>query len=875
MIALLLSIIVVPNLFAQSANLTPKSNQIGYYPESDKIAIVPENEASKFHLRDVETGGVVYWGVLGASEEYSLSGETVKVADFSDFETPGSYSLWVDGGSRSYEFEIKNGVYEELSKGLTKALYYNRASVPLLQTYAGKWARQAGHPDDEVIIHPSAASEGRPANSTISSPGGWYDAGDFNKYVVPISSSISHMLLAYEQFPDYFETQTLNIPESSNTMPDVLDEALFALRWLLTMQDPGDGGVYHKLTHAGFQGNVMPHQATAPRYVVQKSTPATLDFAAVMAQAARVYEPMLPEFADSALTAAEDAWQWAQEKPEVAYKQGSTDNPAPGTINYEFDPDISTGEYGGSDFSDERFWATSELYITTGEDSYYDAGGWSNTGVSGWGNVQALGLFSLLQNRTNLTAVAQSDTAAMKQALVSAFDWYVGAGENSPYRSPFGIESWQFSWGSNGGAGNIGMSMLMLYQTTGNEKYYEAAIDVMDYLMGRNAIAYSYVTGFGEQSPMHIHHRQSEGDNVREPVPGWVAGGANPYNQSQDCGESAYNSDLPALSYLDAYCSYSTNEITTYWNSPFIYMTAALEAMTSDYQYQPEKTLAFTAPSADSLYEPGSTIDLVWNAENVSTVNLSYKMFDDEEFTEIASGIDASAGSYTGIDIPELPGDSLVFRIQDAEDDTFEAWSAVVRIKPGRTISDVTVLAQFDFYPDSRLSIRWEAVQIDSIDLLYRLASQEEYSIIASGLDVNLDYYANFWVPDAPGDSLIVRVRDTHDHNIYFDTEPQLILGTVSNEGEDGVPESFALSQNYPNPFNPATVIHYQLAKSGQVQLQVFDVSGRKIADLVNEHKTAGNYSVQFDASHLSTGVYFYRLTAGDFSSTQKMLLIK
>jgi endoglucanase len=85
------------------------------------------------------------------------------------------------------------------------------------------------------------------------------------------------------------KTVKLNIPESNNQVPDVLDESLWNLRWMLTMQDPEDGGVYHKLTNAKFDGMIMPDKAVAPRYVVQKSTAATLDFAAVMAQASRVF----------------------------------------------------------------------------------------------------------------------------------------------------------------------------------------------------------------------------------------------------------------------------------------------------------------------------------------------------------------------------------------------------------------------------------------------------------------------------------------------------------------------------------------------------------------------------------------------------------
>ncbi|HCD52991.1 MAG TPA: cellulase, partial [Balneolaceae bacterium] len=125
-----------------------------------------------------------------------------------------------------------------------------------------------------VMVHAAAATGSRPEGTIISSPKGWYDAGDYNKYVVNSGISTYTLLFAYEQFPEFFKNQDLNIPESKNDLPDILDEALWNLEWLLTMQDE-DGGVYHKLTTANFEGMVMPHEATNQRYVVMKNTGAT------------------------------------------------------------------------------------------------------------------------------------------------------------------------------------------------------------------------------------------------------------------------------------------------------------------------------------------------------------------------------------------------------------------------------------------------------------------------------------------------------------------------------------------------------------------------------------------------------------------------
>ncbi len=867
LITFFIALFATGSVSAQSKNNKPKLNQLGYYPEGVKLAITPDNNATKFHIRDFETGTVVFHGTLSSSVYYDHSDETVKTADFSDFNRPGKYVLYVDGSSKSYPFEIGNNVFDGLSNGLIKALYFNRASIALDAQYAGNWSRAAGHPDDNVLIHPSAATEKRPANSTISSPGGWYDAGDFNKYVVPISSSINHILFSYEQFSGYYTDRELTIPESGDNVPDVLDEALYALRWLLTMQDPDDGGVYNKLTTTNFQANVMPNVPTASRYVVQKGTAATLNFAAVMAQAARIYDPFYPDFADSALAAAELAWAWAEAHPNLSYNQG--------TMNNNFDPDINTGAYGDSDFSDEWFWAGAELYITTQNDDYYPDNGWNNLGVSGWGNVQALGVFSLVHHRKSLTAIGSADTAAVKSALITAFDWYINSGSNSGYRSPFGIQSWQFNWGSNGTAGNLGMGIFMAYQITGNQKYYNGALHILDYLLGRNPVGYSYVTGFGDQSPMNIHHRQSEADNVTAPVPGWVAGGPNPFNQSQDCGENAYSSNLPAASYLDDYCSYSTNEVTTYWNSPFIYLVAGLEHTTPEFTTEFTDPIRITSLFGEGFYDIGDSLTITWTTEDPTSVNVLYKQFSEDSYTELAANISSEDTSFTEFVIPNLPGDSLLFRVESSSDSDIWTESSVLKIKPGKRINVESVNAAFLFRPGSRASVTWNSAFVDTLDIFVRLSSENEFSLVAEKIPASKGFYDQIIIPDAPGDSLIVRLQDYIDDSLYSDSEPREIVSLVNNEEDPLAVKEFRLEQNYPNPFNPTTSISFTLVERSKVKLSVYNTMGQQVAILVDGVKSYGSHNVQWDASGFASGVYYYRITNGQEVFTRKMTLIK
>lgn len=850
-------------VFAQTKNSKPKVNQLGYYPLAPKIGITPETDLTSFYLKDAGSGAVVYEGELSEGGFYSPGDESVKVADFSDYFVPGTYILGVVDGDESYPFTIGNNIFSELTDGIVKALYFNRASMELEAAYAGQWARALGHPDDEVLVHNSAASTGRPANSTISSPKGWYDAGDFNKYVVPISSSISQMLFAYEEFPDFFNGRSLNIPESENSIPDILDENLWALRWLFTMQDPEDGGVYHKLTTSNFQGTVMPSVPTAARYVVMKGTGATYDFAAVMAHAARVYEPFLPDFADSALAAAEEAWDWALANPNVSYNQGSLSNPS-----------INTGTYGDGSFGDEKFWAASELYITTGDDSYYMDNGWNSAGVVGWNSVRGMGLFSMVANRTELTAAGLSDTTSMKQKVISIADSYVNAGNASPYRSPFGTTAGHFFWGSNGFAGNIGLVTMLAYRLTGDEEYYNASIHVMDYIMGRNPLDQGYVTGFGDNPPMNIHHRQSEADGIVDPVPGWVAGGANPGNQSQDCGTSAYNSTSPALSYLDHYCSYSTNEMTTYWNSPFVYLLAGLEHLTEAFSLEDTKTGFFNSPNFGPYFEPGDTVSLSWKLFNIDNYSLSYRLDSEEEFTLLENSLTADDSVYSGFIVPNLRGESILFRIQDLDEAEVWVQSPPLKISPARSLTIDEIWVSQEFNPGKRVSIYWSSVSVEMVDLYSKLGTEEEFELIAENIPAEDGFYNRFWVPEAPGDSFVLRLEDSETDTVFAETSPIAIVSLVNTEEPSKVFE-FSLSQNFPNPFNPTTSISFELDKPGKAILSIYSLMGHKIVELVNEAKSAGVHSISWNASGYSSGVYYYQLKAGGKVLTRKMTLIK
>lgn len=594
---------------------TVKVNQLGFLPQSEKLAVIPAGAASTFAVVDTGSGKTAYRGTLGAPAMWEPSLETVRVADFSALTTPGRYRIEVSGTAPSAPFAIGPDVYRTVGAAALKAYYFNRAGMHLLEKHAGAYARAAGHPDDKVLVHASAASSTRPEGSIISSPKGWYDAGDYNKYIANSGISTYTLLAAYEHFPAHFAKLNLNIPESGNTLPDILDEALWNLEWMLTMQDPADGGVYHKLTNKRFDAMVMPADAMRePRYVVRKSTAATLDFAATMAAASRVLKPwdkQLPGMSARMLAAAQAAWKWAEANP----KQHFT-NPA----------DVVTGEYGDPKVADERAWAAAELYISTGKDSYYLA--MKPEAVSAtvpeWNDVRGLAWMSLAQHRAGLTPLADQKLIAGRiDALAArlAREW-----KSSAYR--IAMQEPDFVWGSNAVVLNQAMMLLQAYRMNGNGDYLNAAQSAFDYVLGRNATGYSFVTGFGARPSRHPHHRPSQADRLADPVPGFLTGGPQAGQQDKDECPVPYPTHLAATSYLDHVCSFASNEVAINWNAPLVYVSAALQELSRGAMKgqkfdlaaiaRQEKTLQFDAFNHETALQIGLKVVELARAANQS-----------------------------------------------------------------------------------------------------------------------------------------------------------------------------------------------------------------------------------------------------------------
>lgn len=529
-------------------------NQLGFYPNSVKQFVLVETVGENFKVID-EKNEVVYAGKLNDNGTWEASGERVLLGDFSEFNKTGKYKIVVDNKLISYPFEIKKEIYADPLKAAIKSYYFQRAAMPIEEEFGGVYKRAAGHPDTNCAFHPSSGhSEG-----SLNSPGGWYDAGDYGKYIVNAALSTGQMLQLVEQYPTIISDGTLSIPESGNGVSDLMDELKYELDWILTMQDT-DGGVFHKLTAKNFSGFIMPEDFDLERMIIGKGTAATLDFAAVLAQASRLYKSVDPVWSKKASEASEKAWNWAVKNNNVAYAK----NPE----------DVATGAYDDTEFFDDFYWAAAELFITTKNENYLNylnenEQPYIHELTNSWKFfIRNNAFHSLLENKEILEA---EFAAKLKEGHLKLSDEILAQIEMNPYN--IGLE--RFEWGSNSDILNQAMILCNAHRLTNDEKYLIGVEQITDYIFGKNATGYSFLTGFGSKKAMFPHHRPSGADGIVDPVPGFIIGGPN--KGRQDAGDVDYTSEHPAKSYMDVEPSFASNEVCINWNAPAVYVLGYLE----------------------------------------------------------------------------------------------------------------------------------------------------------------------------------------------------------------------------------------------------------------------------------------------------------
>ncbi|MBV8831839.1 MAG: glycoside hydrolase family 9 protein [Acidobacteriaceae bacterium] len=548
---------------AAGASTEIKVDQVGYLPQAPKYAMIVRAGNSpgdsNFVVRRATNNSVAFSGTLTSAILDPDTADEVQTADFSGLKEYGKFYLEIPGVGRSWNFSVAPDVFRRAYYLAMRSYYGQRCGtgVDLGSEFPG-YKHGACH-----LVGAYDSSSGK--NGQHVSSYGWHDAGDYGRYVVNSGISTGTLLWTWELYGNTIANASLNLPESGNGVPDILNEVRWNIEWMLTMQD-SDGGVWHKQTSAHFSGFVMPEQDKLTSVVVgmgtspYKSSCATGDFAAVTAIAARAYKPFDAAFSERSLNAAKNAWEWLSKNPNVTFRR----NPA----------GITTGEYGDSQCGDEALWAAAELWRTTSDEqssTYFlqhyaaDLDTISATRPQSWNMVAPLALFAyVLGNGADAAAVN-----IIRAKTLSAADEIVGRTNHHAYR--ISLTPHDYIWGSNAVAANYSMDLLIAHRMNPNPLYFEAAMENLHYILGRNTFSLSWVTQVGENAFRHPHHRPSVADNLELPWPGLMAGGPNRGRQDSSM-KKLLSPDTPrGKMYVDDWQAYACNEVAINWNAALVF----------------------------------------------------------------------------------------------------------------------------------------------------------------------------------------------------------------------------------------------------------------------------------------------------------------
>jgi len=579
-------------------------NQVGYFPHLAKIATVKNPSAVTWELRDGQ-GKTVATGTTTPFGRDAASGDLVSIADFSSYTGEGTgYTLRV-GVDVSHPFDIRNDLYGRLKYDSLAFFYQQRSGIAIEMPYAGDQSlvRPAGH----IEIAPNHGDKhvtcwpGSGCTYFLDASGGWYDAGDHGKYVVNAGISVWTLLNWWERTKLLgsssadFADGKMNIPENKNGVPDLLDEVRWELEFELRMQvpdgDPLAGMVHHKVHDLKWtQLSLGPHEDPMERFLKPPSTAATLNLAANAAQAARVWRDIDEAFAKRCLEAAERAFKAAQAHPDVLAPQGGEGG----------------GPYDDKRLVDDFYWAAAELYITTKKPEYKELvvkaedykrinDDWSdNPGMHTsmtWGDTFSLGSISLAIVPNGLPA---ADVAQIRKNVVTEADAYLALIQKEGYRLPFSAPKSGYPWGSTSFVLTNALIMGLAHDFTHDDKYLNGVVAGMDYILGRNAIDQSYVTGWGKRPLENPYHRfwcHQANPKYPKPPPGVLSGGANSELQDPYVQAAGLKGCAPQKCFMDNGEAWSVNEVTINWNAPLVWVSAFLDEKTN-----PKLTASATAP---------------------------------------------------------------------------------------------------------------------------------------------------------------------------------------------------------------------------------------------------------------------------------------
>lgn len=584
-------------------------NQVGFEPAGPKRFVVASSRPVAWVLRTAAGDPVVDGTARPALDPGS--GESVVTITIDRPLQPGRYTL-VANGVNSRSITIAPRPFAPLFRDAMGFFYQQRAGTPILAAHVQRadLARPAGHPHEIATCFTGKDMLGTVwpgCGARVDVTGGWYDAGDHGKYVVNAGISVWTLLNAYERTArrddlmrddpmrdgpmrdGLMRDGALALPEANNAVPDLLDEARYEIEWLLRMQVragtkvavldadgktirriDGGGLAWHKVADTSWTGLPMaPQNDRVTRALYPPSTAATFNLAAVAAQAARIWRSIDPAFSRRCLDAARRAYAAGLREPALF-------------ADARFD---GSGGYGDRTIADERFWAAAELAVTAGDADALAEIARSPFGTRGvptsigWADTATLGAISLLAERRGMRGrVSPALVATQRRAVLAGADRLLDDAARQPYRLPTAPGPTQ--WGSNGGILNRAILLATAHDMTGDARYRIAVTDALDYVLGRNPLDRSYVTGYGARPMRNPHHRfwaHAIDPSYPAPPPGVLSGGPNSSVMTDPVATTMRGKCRPLTCWSDDALAFTQNEVALNWNAPLVWVTAFLD----------------------------------------------------------------------------------------------------------------------------------------------------------------------------------------------------------------------------------------------------------------------------------------------------------
>jgi|GEM_PF-464633 len=526
-----------------------KVNQLGYKINEKKSFILTDNKGKmknkQFTIVTPLDNKVVFTGIIEGYKEDIATGDKNYYGDFSDFKKKGRFRIHVDGIGDSYAFRIEEDIFSELFYTTMRSYYLQRCGIEINDEKISKLKYGKCHTEDGFLLGPYLNGGKKEA---LDVTGGWHDAGDYGKYIPTAGVTCVQLLLLYELTPGKFNKFKLDIPESDNKIPDILDEVKWELSWMLKMQDKS-GGVYHKVNTAIFPPTILPNEDTDIRLINPISTSSTAIFAATMAYAYKIYSKADPEFGELLKKAALNAGKFLlQTHTKKIYKVIRD----------------STGWYDTGGVSDELLWAFAELYRLTGDKKYFNAaelyiGDRFDLPIIGWENTYTLGLLTLYNCDKTPADLKKKIEDFLLEKSIALTEKIM----NDGYRSS--LAQAEYTWASNKNLCAKGMFLILANQIFNRDDFEQAARYQLDYILGVNTLSKSFITMIGADYVRYLHHRVIEAIDIN--IPGFLAGGPN---NNAECG--TYKKGQGPKGYRDYNKSFSCNEYAIDYNAPLVFL---------------------------------------------------------------------------------------------------------------------------------------------------------------------------------------------------------------------------------------------------------------------------------------------------------------